>query len=132
MVPDGHNKKEQIVVKQMRTYSDDEVTARLGAQLPNWELRDGWIRRKYTTGGWPFTLMLLNAIGFLAEAAFHHPDLAVSWAEVHVKLNTHSAKGITDNDFELAKKIEDAVTWLPDENQSLDGFEKGFKKKWIR
>ena len=117
---------------QKHTYSEDEVRAQLAAELPTWELRDGWIRRKYTTGGWPFTLMLVNAIGFLAEAAFHHPDLAVSWSEVHVKLNTHSAKGITDNDFELARKIEDAVTWLPDEDQSLDGFEKGFKKKWVR
>lgn len=114
------------------TYNDEQVRQRLAAELPNWELEDGWIRRKYTTGGWPFTLMLVNAIGFLAEAAFHHPDLSVSWPQVIVKLNTHSAKGITDNDFELARKIEDAATWLPDENSALDGFEKGFKKKWIR
>ena len=118
--------------KELVTYSDEEVKARLTRELPGWELRDGWIRRKYATGGWPHTLMLVNAIGFLAEAAFHHPDLSVSWAEVHVKLNTHSAKGITDNDFELAKRIEESVTWRPDEDQSLDGFEKGFKKKWIR
>ena len=76
--------------------------------------------------------MLVNAIGFLAEAAFHHPDLTVSWAEVRVKLNTHSAKGITDNDFELANKIEKTTMWLPSEEQSLEGFEKGFGKKWIR
>lgn len=114
------------------TYNDEQVRQRLAAELPNWELQDEWICRKYTTGGWPFTLMLVNAIGFLAEAAFHHPDLSVSWPQVIVKLNTHSAKGITDNDFELARKIEDAATWLPDENSALDGFEKGFKKKWIR
>ena len=45
---------------------------------------------------------------------------------------THSAKGITDKDFELAKKIEETVTWLPPEGGALDGFERGFKKKWTR
>ena len=120
------------MAKEIRTYADDEVSQRLAAEIPNWELRDGWIRRKYKTGGWPHTLMLVNAIGFIAEAGFHHPDLSVSWAEVGVKLQTHSAKGITDNDFELAKRIEKSVTWLPDESQSLEGFERGFKKKWVR
>ena len=115
-----------------RVYPDDEVKDRLGKELPNWELRDGWIRRKYRTGGWPHTLMLVNAVGYIAEAAFHHPDLAVSWAEVQIKLKTHSEKGVTDNDFELAKKIEESVTWLPSEEQSLEGFVKGFGKKWTR
>jgi 4a-hydroxytetrahydrobiopterin dehydratase len=76
--------------------------------------------------------MVVNAVGYLAEAAFHHPDLLVSWGEVTVKLNTHSAGGITDKDFALAKKIEEAVLWLPPEGGPLDGFEKGFKKKWTR
>jgi len=114
------------------TYGDDEVRQRLAAELPGWELHEGWIRRKYVTGGWPYTLMLVNAVGFLAEAAFHHPDLAVSWAQVQVKLCTHSAKGITAKDFELARRIEDVVTWLPAEGQALAGFERGFKKKWVR
>ena len=121
-----------MATEAKQVYNDDEVTQRLAKELPDWELRDGWIRRKYKTGGWPHTLMLVNAIGYIAEAAFHHPDLSVSWAEVHVKLSTHSAKGITDNDFELAKKIEASVTWAPSAEQSLDGFEKGFGKKWTR
>jgi len=41
----------------------------------NWELKDGWIRRKYGTPGWSHTLMLVNTIGYLAEAGNHHPDL---------------------------------------------------------
>lgn len=112
--------------------SDEEVTRRLAAELPTWELKDGWIRRKYKTGGWPFTLMLVNAIGYIAEASWHHPDLAVSWAEVHVKLNTHASKGITEKDLALAKRIEEHVLWLPEKASALDGFEEGFKKKWTR
>ncbi|MCE9591471.1 MAG: 4a-hydroxytetrahydrobiopterin dehydratase [Planctomycetes bacterium] len=111
---------------------DDKVKSRLTAELPQWELREGWIRRKFKTGGWPHTLMLVNAIGYIAEAAWHHPDLNVSWAEVHVKLMTHSAKGITEKDFALAKKIEEAAVWLPEKGGPLDGFEEGFKKKWTR
>ena len=115
-----------------KTYSDAEVTDRLKQELPKWELKEGWIRRQYKTIGWPHTLMLVNAVGYIAEACFHHPDLSVSYAMVNVKLQTHSAGGITDKDFELAKRIEQAVTWLPEEGSPLEGFEKGFGKKWTR
>jgi len=112
--------------------NESDIQARLARDLPQWEYREGWIRRHYKTAGWPHTLMLVNAIGYMAEAAFHHPDLSVSYAMVDVKLMTHSAKGITDKDLELAKKIESAVTWLPEAGSSLEGFEKGFGKKWTR
>jgi 4a-hydroxytetrahydrobiopterin dehydratase len=115
-----------------KTYSEDQILARLASELPAWEYHEGWLRRHYKTAGWPHTLMLVNAVGYIAEAAFHHPDLSVSYAMVNVKLMTHSAKGITDKDFELAKKIESAVTWLPEAGSALEGFEKGFGKKWTR
>ncbi len=118
--------------KTTETYTEDQITARLASELPNWELKNGWIRRTYKTGGWPHTLMVVNAIGYIGEASWHHPDLEVSWAQVVVKLMTHSAKGVTDNDFELARLIEAQVTWLPDDDSPLDGFENGFKKKWTR
>lgn len=107
--------------------SEEETRQRL-ASLPEWELRDGWIRRKFVTPGWPHTLMLVGAIGYRAEAAFHHPDLHVGWAQVVVKLQTHSAGGITEKDILLARDIEDLATWLPEKPGPLDGF----PKKWIR
>lgn len=94
-------------------YSVEEINARLAAEFPHWFYEDGWIRRKYRTGGWKATLMVVNTIGHLAEAAWHHPDLTVSYAFVIVKLVTHTAKGITDKDFALAKKIEEVVGWQP-------------------
>lgn len=94
-------------------YTADEVAQRLKAELPAWYLEDGWIRRKYKTGGWKATLMVVNTVGHLAEAAWHHPDLTVSYAFVIVKLTNHAAKGVTDKDFALAKKIEEVVTWRP-------------------
>lgn len=81
--------------------------------LPSWRLADGAIVREYATDGWPTTLMLVNAIGFFAEAADHHPDLVVSWGKVQVKLWTHSAGGVTASDIELARLIEQTALWRP-------------------
>jgi 4a-hydroxytetrahydrobiopterin dehydratase len=111
-----------------RLLAEAEILERLPRELPKWELKDGWIRRSFTTPGWPHTLMLVNAIGYRAEAAFHHPDLAVSWALVIVKLQTHSAGGITELDLALAKEIEALATWLPDDSSPFEGF----PKKWVR
>jgi len=105
-----------------RTYSDAEVKERLQRALPHWYLEGGWIRRKYRTHGWKGTLMVINTVGHLAESAWHHPDITASYAWVEVRLQNHAAKGITDKDFELAKKIEDVVHWQPGkEGGSLEG-----------
>ena len=95
------------------TYTDAEIEERLQQELPQWYLEKGWIQRKYKTSGWKGTLMVVNTVGHLAEVAFHHPDLTASYAFVIVKLCTHSAKGVTAKDFELAKKIEEVVMWQP-------------------
>jgi 4a-hydroxytetrahydrobiopterin dehydratase len=103
-------------------YELDEIEAKLKeAGLDNWYYEDGWIRRKYNTDGWPTTLMVVNAIGFVCEAAYHHADLSVTWGKLWVKLRNHAAGGITDKDFALARKIEDTVLWRPEENSALEG-----------
>ena len=102
------------------TYDDAQIAERLQA-LPGWYYEDGWIRRQFKTDGWPTTLMLVNLIGYCAEAAYHHPDLTVTWAKVGVKLATHSAGGITDKDFALARRIEEVALWRPAEGGALEG-----------
>ncbi|MRG58110.1 4a-hydroxytetrahydrobiopterin dehydratase [Phyllobacterium sp. SYP-B3895] len=105
-----------------RVYSESEIVAKLKDELPYWRYENGWIRRKYKTHSWKSTLMVINTIGHLAEAAWHHPDLKASYAWVEVLLQNHAAKGITDKDFELAKKIESVVQWQPGkETGSLEG-----------
>jgi 4a-hydroxytetrahydrobiopterin dehydratase len=106
-----------------KVYSESETLQYLQTFLPHWYLEDGWIRRKYKTGSWKGTLMVVNTIGHLAEAAWHHPDLTVSYAFVIVKLCTHSAKGITNKDFELAKKIEEVIQWQPKKDHSNSALE---------
>ncbi len=108
--------------RKEKTYSEAEINDRLQKDLPKWRYENGWIRRKYKTHSWKGTLMLINTVGHLAEAAWHHPDITASYAWVEVRLMNHAAKGITDKDFELAKKIEDVVQWQPSsEGGALEG-----------
>ena len=59
-------------MKSSTKLSSSEITDRLKS-LPSWRHENGAIVREYQTDGWPTTLMLVNAIGFFAEAADHHP-----------------------------------------------------------
>ena len=114
---------------QPRAYTDPEIPAKLQELgLTDWYLEDGWLRRKYNTDGWPTTLMLTGAIGYLCEAAWHHADLAITWGKLWVKLKTHSAGGITDKDFALARKIEEVVLWRPAQPGPLEGT----PNKWVQ
>lgn len=107
--------------EKIKVYTEAEIPAKLKETgLEDWYLEDGWLRRKLNTDGWPTTLMLTNAIGYLCEAAWHHADLAITWGKLWVKLKTHSEGGITDKDFELARKIEDVVLWRP-QGGALEG-----------
>ena len=105
---------------------DEAAVAGQLASLPGWYVEDGWLRRVYKTDGWPTTMMLVNAIGFLAEAAYHHPDLSVTYARVTVKLMTHSAGGLTLKDFALARRIEDLALWRPEAGGALEGTPQAF------
>ena len=91
-------------------YTDAQIAEQLKA-LPGWRHEGGALRRTYKTDGWPTTLMLVNAVGFYAEAADHHPDLEVHWGSVAVALSTHSAGGITPKDVALAKQFEQVALW---------------------
>jgi 4a-hydroxytetrahydrobiopterin dehydratase len=102
--------------------AEEDVKAWLASNLPQWRLEEGWIRRTYKTASWKGTLMVINAVGHLAEAAWHHPDITASYAWVEVRLQTHTAKGITGKDLALAKKIEEVIHWQPaKEGGALEG-----------
>ncbi|MDE1950128.1 MAG: 4a-hydroxytetrahydrobiopterin dehydratase [Burkholderiales bacterium] len=115
-------------------YPSEEIEARLRAELPKWTYEDGWIRRKVRTSGWKSTLMVVNTVGHLAEAAWHHPDLSVSYAFVTVKLVNHAAKGVTEKDFALARKIEEVLMWQPglEEGAALEGTPDDPRFKYIK
>ena len=116
-----------------KTYSTEEIEQYLKANLQHWYFENGWIRRKFKTSGWKGTLMVINTVGHLSEAAWHHPDISASYGFVIVKLQNHAAKGITDKDFALAKKIEDVVQWNPtNEDNTLEGTPDDPRFKYIK
>lgn len=96
-----------------RTYSPAEIADRLTGDLARWRHADGAIVRVYKTKDWRATLLAAGAVAHLAEAAWHHPELVLNYASLEVRLNTHSASGITDKDFDLARRIEAVVGWRP-------------------
>ncbi|HEX5615828.1 MAG TPA: 4a-hydroxytetrahydrobiopterin dehydratase [Acidimicrobiia bacterium] len=79
------------------------------AALPAWARDDDTIVRTYELDSFAAAIAFVVRIGFLAEAADHHPDLDVRWRKVHVALTTHDAGGITAQDFALARQIEGLV-----------------------
>ena len=88
----------------MALLSADQVQAELAA-TPGWELADGRITKTVTHKDFGEALRYVNAVGYLAEKANHHPDIAVSWNKVTLTLVSHSAGGLTDRDFALARSV---------------------------
>jgi 4a-hydroxytetrahydrobiopterin dehydratase len=80
------------------------------AGLPGWQHDDNWLVRTWKTDGWRGSMLIVGAISFLAEAADHHPDLEVHWGSVVVRLQTHTAGGVTARDLDLAGEIEQLVS----------------------
>lgn len=114
-------------------YGEAAAHERLSRELPHWRVEGGCLVRDYRTEGWKSTLMVVNALGHLAEAAWHHPDLEVSWGRVRVKLGTHEAGGITDKDFELALRMEALIQWQPGrEGGALEGTPQDPACRYIR
>ncbi|HTU76232.1 MAG TPA: 4a-hydroxytetrahydrobiopterin dehydratase [Trebonia sp.] len=88
----------------MTLLTPDQVEAQLAA-TPGWVLADGRIVRKVTRSDFGDALRYVNAVGYLAEKASHHPDITISWNEVTLSLVSHSAGGLTDQDFDLARSV---------------------------
>ena len=108
--------------KKIKVFKESEIKSFLDKKLKGWQYDGKWIRKTFKTHSWKSTLMVVNSIGHLAESAWHHPHLQVSYAFVEVKLMNHAMKGITQLDIDLAKKIDEFILWNPkNENSSLEG-----------
>jgi 4a-hydroxytetrahydrobiopterin dehydratase len=88
----------------MTLLTPDQVQAELAA-AEGWALDGSQITRTVTRKDFGDALRYVNAVGYLAEQANHHPDIAVSWNKVTLTLSTHSEGGLTNNDFGLARGI---------------------------
>lgn len=79
-------------------------------------LKEGWqtVENKYIEKTYKFkdfreALDFTNKVGELAETEGHHPDIYLSWGKVVLKLWTHKIKGLHENDFILAAKIDELI-----------------------
>jgi 4a-hydroxytetrahydrobiopterin dehydratase len=88
----------------MTLLTEDEISARL-AGTAGWERSDDEITRTVKLSDFAHAILYAVAVAHLAEAANHHPDIAISWNRVTLTLSTHSAGGLTDADFDLAAQI---------------------------
>ena len=83
--------------KEITAFNEEEVKKWINDYNNEWSYDGKWIRKTYKTHSWKSTLMVVNAIGHLAELAWHHPDLVVSYAFVEVKLACFLLTEISDN-----------------------------------
>jgi 4a-hydroxytetrahydrobiopterin dehydratase len=89
----------------MAVLSNDEITTRLeGAE--GWGRDGDALRKEFKFDDFKGSVDFVNRITPAAEEMNHHPDLTISWNTVTVSLSTHSQGGITENDFELAGRID--------------------------
>ncbi|NKN32849.1 4a-hydroxytetrahydrobiopterin dehydratase [Marichromatium bheemlicum] len=104
-----------------RPLPQQEIDRRLNETLPRWRHQHGELRRDYRTAGWQATLLAANAVGHLAERAWHHPELELGYDRLQVRLSTHSAGGVTELDLALAEQIEGWLGWHPTTDSALPG-----------
>jgi 4a-hydroxytetrahydrobiopterin dehydratase len=89
----------------MELLSEEEIVTEL-ATVPCWTRQDDSIVRTVTRADFRAALLYVGAVAYLAEEANHHPDILIQWNKVTLTLSTHSAGGLTGNDFALARAVD--------------------------
>ncbi len=84
--------------------SDAEIEADLA---DGWEREGDEIVRTFEFDSYLDGVGFAAGAGGVAEDAWHHPEMTITWGEVEVRLTTHDAGGITENDLDLAGRFND-------------------------
>lgn len=88
--------------------SEQELQTKLQV-FSSWQRQGNTLQKIKTFDGFPSAIAFVNQLVEPAEAAGHHPDLAISYNKITIRLSTHDAGGLTQKDFDLAQQI-DALT----------------------
>jgi 4a-hydroxytetrahydrobiopterin dehydratase len=91
----------------MAKLSPDQIAARLES-LSGWEYKDNAISKLFRFNEFMQGIEFVNRVARMAEAADHHPDIAINYTRVRFTCSTHSEGGVTDKDLRLAEDIEKA------------------------
>jgi 4a-hydroxytetrahydrobiopterin dehydratase len=92
-------------VARRKLLTESEIAAR-SAAVPKWKREGKTITRAWTFEDFSEALAFINKVAAIAESMNHHPEIYNSWATVRLTLTTHDKGGLTDLDFDLAKKID--------------------------
>jgi 4a-hydroxytetrahydrobiopterin dehydratase len=84
--------------------SDTEINDFL-AENPEWQMVAGQLATTVQLKDFTEAMGLVTKIALLAEKANHHPDIAISWNQVSLRLSTHSEGGVTRKDLDLAARL---------------------------
>lgn len=90
---------------QRTILEQQDLTAAIDG-LDGWAADDKCIVKKLKFPDFAAALSFVNAVGDLAEAADHHPDIKLGWGYAELALTTHDRGGVTDVDIALARKID--------------------------
>ena len=90
----------------MEKLNEQQVVTAL-RELKGWELANGFIVKSFTFNDFKEAFGFMTRVAFEAEAQNHHPNWENVDNAVTIRLNTHDVGGITTNDIELAKTVED-------------------------
>jgi 4a-hydroxytetrahydrobiopterin dehydratase len=105
---DGVELAQRRCVRGAKKLEGEELAA-LQAELPAWRVEEGALRRTFRFADFRHAVFFVNAIAAIAEREDHHPDVTIRYRDVDLTLTTHDARGLTENDFVLAAKIDDAA-----------------------
>jgi 4a-hydroxytetrahydrobiopterin dehydratase len=90
----------------MKPLTKEEVNSYLALNLKSWVNTESAITREFKFRNFVDAFSFMTAVALEAEKMDHHPDWTNVYDKVTISLNTHTAKGITQMDFDLAKKID--------------------------
>jgi 4a-hydroxytetrahydrobiopterin dehydratase len=89
----------------MSRYSEHDIQTALG-RVPAWKREGDAIVRTFDCANFDGSIAFTNEVARLANAANHHPDIAIAWNDVTLTLSSHDAGGLTQRDFDLAQQID--------------------------
>tara|TARA_B100001123_G_C15225511_1_gene993004 strand:+ start:149 stop:481 length:333 start_codon:yes stop_codon:yes gene_type:complete len=77
-------------------------------KIDNWKINDNYemIFKKFSFKNFKDAITFANVVGDLSEKEGHHPDISLGWGYCLIMIHTHAIKGLSDNDFILASKID--------------------------
>ena len=85
---------------------DRQQVAEQLQRLPEWSLQGDQIERLLTFENFVDAMVFVNRVAEVAEELGHHPEIRIVYNRVNLTLSTHDAGGLTQKDFQMAKRID--------------------------